>query len=257
MIVAAAIVPASPLLMPSIAGDRALGAPAVLAALEALREELYSAHPDTLVLFAEGGTTYDAAFSLHLADPYVATLEEFGDLGYRATYTPDLQLLDGLQRYCRRVGLPISLSTDPALPFTAAVPLAHLASGQMRVALMSPAAARDLPAHYAMGEACAHAAHDRHRRIAVLACGNLSHHDGEIPPTTLAHEERLMAMIQEKNVAGLLQTQASAWQDAGDSITRPLSLLFGALGDAPVHTEVLAHTRAFGVGMCVAQFHLS
>jgi len=176
MIVFAAIVPTSPLLFASINPQGLPLLEKTRTALAELAQDLAAHEPDTIVIFSEQVTMYDNAFSINVADPYIADLEDFGDLGYRKSYHPDFALVDNLQRNLRTVGEPISLTTDARLTHTTGVPLDFLTKHLPRVRILPIAPSKlDAKAHFAFGVALRNVLLASSSRIAVIAAGDTAH----------------------------------------------------------------------------------
>lgn len=262
MIVFAGLVPNSPLLLPSVNPDRLKEAEKTREAIEEFAEELYAAHPDTLVVFAEAITMYPDAFSVNVADPFVTDLAEFGDLRAGKNYHPDFGLVDRLQRAARKTEARVSLTTDATLNFATAVPLelitAHLPD--IRVVPIAPA---QLPAklHFEMGSLVKELAQEHDRRVAVIACGDLSHAlsadspAGKVPEGR-KFDDRIQEILEQKNAAGLLQLDPNLVHAAHDAAYRQICMLFGALDGIDVTPHMLSYESPFGVGYAVAHFHL-
>ncbi len=73
MIVFAAIVPHSPLLVPSIGKEHRDKLSATLAAIAEIEQAIYLAKADTLCIIAPHGSRYPDAFSINLSQKYSAT----------------------------------------------------------------------------------------------------------------------------------------------------------------------------------------
>lgn len=262
MMVFAGLVPNSPLLLPTINQDRLSDAEKTREAIEEFAEELYGAHPDTLVLLAETMTMYPDAFSVNVADPFVTDLAEFGDLRAGKKYHPDFAFLDRLQRAARKTDARVSLTTDEALTFATAVPL-ELLTGHLPNVRIVPIAPAQLTAklHFEMGTLIKELAQEHDRRVAVLAFGDLSHAVSESSPAGLVpegakYDARIQNILEHKNTAGLLQIDPSLVHAAHDAAYRQLCMLFGALEGVDVTPHVLSYEAPFGVGYAVAHFHL-
>lgn len=259
MIVFAAITPCSPLLMPSINPERVGMAAKTRAALANLAEELFAAKPDTIVLFCDHVNTPTDAFAINVADPYHASLAEFGDLGYTKTYSTDFMLADGMQRDMRRAGIAVTLETEKELPFSATVPLALLTEHIPNIRILPIAPCDKSPKeHFDFGAALRESLVSSSKRIAVIACGDGSHtRSAEAPGGMHEDGEKLDALLStlvaQKNTAGLLQIDETMRIHAQDSSYRQIVMLFGALDGAPVESSVLSEEAPFGVGQLVAE----
>ncbi len=262
MIVFAAIVPCSPLLLESVNPEKVSAATKTRAALTELAEELFAAKPDTIVLFCDHANTPPDAFAINVADPYHAGLAEFGDLGYSKTYGTDFMLADSMQRNMRHAGHAITLETEKELPFSATVPLAILTEHLPNVRILPIAPCNKTPKeHFDFGAALRESLVSSSKRIAVVACGDGSHTRSADAPGGLHEDgEKLDALlgtlVAQKNTAGLLQVDETMRTHAQDASYRQIVMLFGTLDGTPVESNVLSHEAPFGVGQLVAELRL-
>lgn len=259
MIVFAGIVPCSPLLLPSINPERVGLVEKTRNALKELAEELFATHPDTIVILCEHTQTHPNAFSMNIADPYTATLTAFGDLGYNQTYHPDFMLADKAQRELRKIGIPVTMTTEASLPFGAVIPLdflrEHLSS--VRILPISPCGGTPKE-HFDFGLALRGVLLESHKRIAVIAAGDCSHTRSEDAPGGLHAEGKqsddlLETFIAQKSSSGLLQIDPNLLEAAQDASYRQIVMLFGVLDGTPCESRVLSHEAPFGVGQIVAE----
>ena len=263
MLVFAGLLSNSPLLLPSINGNRLAEVEKTRQAMHELSEELYAVHPDVIVVLAESKVMYPDAFSINVADPYVSDLSEFGDLGYNKTYHPDFGLIDRIQRRLRTSPLPVSLSTEPQLDFATVVPLDFLA-GHLPTMRVVPIAPSDLDAkaHFTFGTRLKEIIQEHDKRVAVVAAGDLSHALTKESPAGLykgakEYDASLQVLIKGKNTAGLLQLSPDLVKNAHDTMYRQICMLFGVLDGLDVTPSVLSYEAPFGVGYCVAHFSLA
>lgn len=262
MIVFSGIVPTSPLLLEAINPQ---GLPLVQKtrrALQEMAEDLAAAHPDTIVLIAEQATMYPEAFSLNVADPYVATFEEFGDLGYRKTYHPDFSLVDKLQRDLRALGEPVSLSTDAKLTHSTSVPLEFLTQHLDDVRILPIAPSRlDPKSQFAFGTALRNVLLATHKRVAVIAAGDTAHalnEDSPVPahPDGKKFDKLLIELIENRNVVGLLGIDEAMRDNAKEAIYRQVLILMGILVDHATSPILHNYEAPLGVGHLVAEFRM-
>ncbi|MFH1712122.1 MAG: class III extradiol dioxygenase subunit B-like domain-containing protein [Patescibacteria group bacterium] len=262
MLVFAAFTPYSPLLLPSIAQDQIKMVMKTRQAMLDLAEDLYATHPDTIVLISEHPTSYADSFSISLSDPYKFDLSEFGDLGYDQTFRPRTMLIDRLQRSLRRNGQPVTLTSDDKLNYASAVPLKILTENLNSISLV-PITYCDLDAkaHFQFGQALKDEIFSSSNRVAVIACGDMSHAlTSESPAGFHKDGEKFDAKIQEllsqKNTAGLISLDEELVKNAAETCYRPLTILFGLLERVSVKPEILSYEAPFGVGYLVANFVL-
>lgn len=264
MIVLAAHVPHSPLLIKSVSGDRFGAVKKTIAALEELSEEVYARKVDTIVLISDHPTMYNDACSINVADPYLCDLRDVGDLGYRAQYHPDFGLIDRLQRDMRKAEQPLTLTTDDRLHFAATVPLDFLTrhAKQVRVVPIAPAGILSPKELFAFGQALKHTLLASEKRIAVISAGDLAHTLTDFAPGGYdakgeTYDALVQTLVQERNTVGLLGIDEELRRTAQEAAYSKLVMLFGVLDGMAVQPEILSYEAPFGVGSMVAHFSLA
>jgi len=263
MLVFSALVPTSPLFLPSIHKEAAAKIQKTSDALNELADELYAAHPDTIVLISEHPTFYDDVFSINVADPYTFDVSAFGDLGFEMKRHPNMRLIDQLQRSLRKQEIPCTLTTDQALHFAAAVPLFRLTSNLPNTTLVPICySGMGSKEHFQFGQAMKDVIMDSEKRIAVIAAGDMSHALSSDAPAGFAKEgEQYDAAVQQllsqKNTSGLISLNQAIVKEAHERSYRPLLMLMGLLDRIAYRPEILAYEAPVGVGYLTVAFHLS
>lgn len=244
MLSAAALLPSSPLLLRSVNKDRREELAATQHAMEHLADEWYARKIETVVIITQSRFSYDDALSVDVADPYIASLEELGDLGTKAMYHPDFRLIDHLQRTARAQGAPLTLSTETGLPFGCAASLEVLAHRipSLRIVPISTARTLDAKTYYQFGTLLKHAIEESDKRVGVIAAGDVS----------LTHLADIRVILEEKSIASLLKLRPELESHQDDAAYHPLATIFGVLDGMPVHTDILSVESPFEVGYVVA-----
>lgn len=246
MLSATALVPSSPVLLHSVNKDRRNEIEATEEALNHVADEWYTKKIETVVILTQSRFAYEDAISIDVADPYLMDLASLGDLSPKATYRPDVALIDSVQRLARKENAPITLSTEPALPFGCAAPLAALIKRipHLRIVPISPAHTIDAKEHYHVGMLLKNAIEHSPKRIGVLVAGDVS----------LAHVADIRLVLEEKSTASLLKLEPELESHTNDAAFRPLAMLFGVLDNIPARAEVLSIESPFASGFVVATF---
>lgn len=263
MIVFAAHVPNSPLLLPSISGDRVGAVAKTRQSLTELAELLYTTKPDTIVLVSDHPTMYTETFSISMSDPYECDLHDVGDLGYKKTYHPDFSLVDKLQRDLRKAEQPVTLTTDERLNFASTVPLDFLTAmlPTVRVVPVSPCGLTPKE-HFTFGQALKHTLLATDKRVAIISAGDTAHTLTEFAPgghheDGERYDQALQIMVEQRNVVGLLQMDEGMISNAQESAYRKLLILLGTIDGMDLAPEILSYEAPFGVGYLVVNFQLS
>jgi len=260
MLVFSALVPNSPLLLPSISKE---GSATTAKTGEALADELYATHPEVIVLISEHPTIYKNSFSINVADPYTFNLNEFGNLGFEMKLHPNIELIDRLQRSLRGSDFSFTLTTDESLNYAAAVPLQRLTKNLPNVQLV-PICFSELEAkdHFQFGQAIKDSIMNSSKRIAVIAAGDMSHALSSDAPAGLTKEgEQFDATVQEllsqKNTSGLISLSPELVAKAHERSYRPLLILMGMLDRISYTPDILSYESPVGVGYLTAEFRLT
>ncbi len=262
MLVFSALVPNSPLLLPSINKEAASKIEKTAQALDTLADELYASHPETIVLISEHPTIYKECFSVNVADPYTFDLSDFGNLGFEMKFRPNIQLIDKLQRSLRASGLSCTLTSDESLHYAAAVPLACLAQNldvQLVPICYNEKGSKE---HFQFGQAIKDEIMNSKKRIAVIAAGDMSHALSSNAPAGFTKEgEQFDAAVQEllsqKNTSGLISLDKQIVQNAHERSYKPLLILMGLLDRISYKPDILNYEAPLGVGYLTVEFKLS
>lgn len=262
MIVFAALVPHSPLLIPSVGREKRDLLAKTVDAFTSLERALYVTKPDTIVMISPHAPSYPDAFSANMAPQYTGTLKAFGDHETSVSAEGDFLLLDRLQRELRRDGVPFTLSSSHELDYGFTVPLLLLTPHltEWKLVPIAPAAL-DAQAHFDFGKALHDILHRESSRVAVIASADLSHKlTAESPGGASAEGPAFDATIRSKVMAldaeGLLALDPHAVEAAGQCGYRPIMTLLGLLQTMNATPHELSYEAPFGVGYLAARFDL-
>jgi aromatic ring-opening dioxygenase LigB subunit len=260
MLVFAAFTPHTPLLLPSIGKDHLEALVATRGAVDHLAEELYAAHPDTILVISGHDAPFPSAFSGNLHDPYRTDFSAFGDVTTTSVFSADVGMLDAIQRSVRRHGLPFTLFSHPILDEGTSVPLTVLTEPLKHVAIV-PLSHSDLSPkqHFEFGRILKDVIHASPRRIAVLATGDLSHALSSKSPAGLKKEggmfdQSIRDAVQSCSAMKLLSLDQAVVHNAVQCGYLPLVILMGILDGTQTRPDELAYEAPFGVGYLVARF---
>lgn len=260
MIVFAAIVPHSPLLIPTIGKEHRDKLAATLAACKEIEQALYLAQPDCIVIVAPHGTRYPDAFSANLAASYVGNLKAFGDFSTTIDAKSDALMMDRLQRKLRMEGVPFTLTSNEEIDYGYTIPLLLLASklNTRKIVPISPSNA-DGSAHLEFGKQLKRVLHAETERVAFIASGDLSHHVNDASPSGAtaegkAFDEAIRAGIGAHDAASLLALNSTVIEQSGQCAYRPIMTLLGLLQDQNVTSKILSYEAPFGVGYLTALY---
>jgi aromatic ring-opening dioxygenase LigB subunit len=262
MIVFAAHVPHTPLMLPAIGKEHRKRLRDTLDGMERLEEELYASQPDVIVLISSHSIQHDTTFSINLHDEFIVDLKEFGDLTTANTFEPDLDLIDKIQRSLRRGQQPLTLDSDAVLDYGCAVPLVLLSEHLPNVKILPISFSGLGPKeHHTFGRMLKDVLAVSNKRVAVISSGDLSHCLSTTAPGGFKKEGEefdsyVTKAVEQASASNLLTLEPEFVQIASECAYRPLLIMFGILDGIQVAPEILSYEAPFGVGYLVAQFHL-
>ncbi|MDD5726148.1 MAG: AmmeMemoRadiSam system protein B [Patescibacteria group bacterium] len=263
MIVFAAIVPHSPLLIPSIGKEHQAQLAKTLAAYQEVEQALYIAKPETICIIAPHGPRYPDSFSANMAGSYNGTLKSFGDFSTNVTAKSDFMLIDRTHRKMREEGVPFTLTSSEELDYGYSIPILLLTShlANWKLFPVSPSM-MDGKAHFEFGRQLKRVIHAETRRVAVIASADLSHKlTAESPggPSTEGpkFDEAVQKALAANDPNPLLSMSLETVENAGQCGYRPISTFLGTLENMNVTPHVLSYEAPFGVGYVVAKFDIA
>lgn len=259
MIVSAAIVPHSPLLVPTIGVAQTLKLTETLQAYETVARQLQTQAPDTLIMISPHGLVLPDASVINLSETYVGELTEFGDLNTRIEYRSDSELIDRLQRLLRAKQEPITLISTPAMDYGLTVPLSLLRIPRQTKLIPFTPGALDAKTIFNTAEDMKEVLSATGKRVGIIASADLSHRlSTDAPmgfsPRAQAFDEAVRESIETKNSSRLLRTDLELVREVGACGFSPIISLLGILAGMETTARTLAYEHPFGVGYLTVQY---
>lgn len=262
--IGAAIVPHSPLLLPSIGKEHSKQTKKTQRALLAISHELYGLQPDILVILHPHGQRVEGAFSVNIADRFTIDFKEFGDLVTTVTRPCAVTLGQHIKERAEDSGLPLILMHDPFLGYASGVPLVVVAPQLNTIALLPVRPSTlDPQTHVHFGTMLAEEFHASPQRIAVLASAELSHHltaaapGGERPEGKTFDRLILRTLGKKPWAEHLLRIDAVTVELADACGYLPLLMLAGMVSRKNIAIRKLAYEHPFGIGLLTANLSLT
>ena len=114
---------------------------------------------------------------------------------------------------------------------------------------------------YDFGKCIKKAVEDSEERVVYVASGDLSHRltvdaPSGYDPKGLEYDEYLVDKVRRGDVKGILNTDESFLEKAGECGTRSFVMMFGALDEMKFHPEVYSYEGPFGVGYMIAKIQV-
>lgn len=259
-IVFAAVVPHSPVLIPSIGKEHLKKLRKTVAAMKRVEQELYASHPDTILVISPHGPVEADHFTLDLNEKYACDLKDFGAFDVSLNCGADMRLTSSIKAHLEARKIPFMLRSEAGLDYGIVVPLTYL-TGHLKKYSVLPVYPSLLPAksHFEFGKAIQDALMNSDRRVAVIASADLSHRLTRSAPAGYSpygkkFDEKLLAIIREKRHAALLTFEPDLAAKAAQCGLMPLTILSGILDDIQVTPEIISYESPFGIGSLTVHY---
>lgn len=258
----AAIIPHPPFVIEGLKHDQREALEDTIAAMKSIGEDLLSLHIDTLVLVTTHGERYAKALGIALHDPYIASLQAFGDLRGNTEYKPDMRLADRVKRAVRHSDYHATMTTNETLDHASSVPLVFLNEyvKGMKVLVIAPPV-DDARAIVGVGEVVRSAIDEVDERVAVLCVAELSQRlsavsPGGIHPQATMFDEAIRTALADGNSMPILKATPEELEDVGGQELDAIRLFWGLLDDTEHRMEERSYEHPLGIGHLTMVAHI-
>ena len=266
MLVYGALVPHPPIIVPEVGGVEREAARQTITSMETIAKRIRDVSPDTIVVFSPHGPLFQDGLAIRGDAVLRGDLRRFG-ANQSWQWDNDGRLLEEMIKEIQEDGIPaIELTKDLAVEFRVStevdhgvtVPLSFLGDLEYRLVATGMTL---LPWHkqYILGVAIGRAVKNSHRKVAVIASGDLSHalkHGGAAPydPRGAEFDQTLVHLLREHRIAELFQLKPAFVEKAAECGFRTLLMLLGVFEGLDLNIQVLSYEGPYGVGYAVAEF---
>lgn len=254
-IVAAAIVPHSPVLLPGLAKAVKSKVNKTNSAINALGQELYARQIDRVILITSHNPGHDLVnqFCLLQAASLPYRFNEFGDLKTSGRLRVDVAFTHRLKE-AAETQFSLPLLNPKNLPYTFAVPWAILhdyLKAATAVCLQIPRTASFEDLRWLAGLLKEMASQDG-LRLAVIVAGDLAHFNTRQDTDAKIFDQSFRQAIQEADVDKLLNLETNLRQQSQECLVNPAIFLYTLLEQHQFTTDILSYENELGVGLLVA-----
>lgn len=266
--VAAALLPHPPIMLPEIGGSELAKMTQTVQAVQETAQGIVSQKPETIVIISPHAYVFPDGAAIFPEPRLYGNLGSFGYPELTMSVNTDMPLAEEIIREAQSVvtlhRIDSTWSQQYGYPLTidqgTFVPLYYLrqAGFDGPIVLLSPRFN-----HYdtmtVLGKAVVKAAQTLHRRIAVVASGDLSHRllpqsPNGYSPQGAVFDKTVMTALQKQDLPLLQSMPQSLIDDAGMCGLPSVYFLFGALHYMSPIMPVYSYEGPFGVGYGVALY---
>jgi AmmeMemoRadiSam system protein A len=256
-VVCAVLMPHAPILVPEVAGKRSSAAQASCQAMREAAACVLSFQPETLVLISPHSPRQPGAFGLWAGENLHGSFAQFNVAQARVSLPNDTSLAQAIITAAKSRKQATWMIHERELDHGALVPLWFLAEAGWAGPTIVLSLTHSNNGLIEMGEAIAAAAHASHRRVAIVASGDMSHRlKPDAPcgfhPQAHLFDETFIRLLRDghypeiRNIDPKLRDLAA--EDAVDSTL----VAIAAVNWKTTGHKVLHYEGPFGVGYGVA-----
>jgi AmmeMemoRadiSam system protein A len=257
-VVCAVLMPHAPILVPEVGGERGGAAQASCQAMREAAACVMGLRPETLVLISPHSPRQRQAFGVWAGERLQGSFARFNAPGAQMSLPNDAPLAQAIVTEARRRDVATFMIHDQTLDHGALVPLWFLAGAGW--AGPTIVLSLDYPEDGGLselGEAIAAAAHASHRRMAIVASGDMSHRLTQNAPCGFnprAHQfdETFIRLIRDGDYHEIGNIDPELRELAAEDAVDSTLVAAAAVDWKSTGHKVLNYEGPFGVGYGVA-----
>lgn len=266
-LVFAAILPHSPLFIPSIGKENTGTLAKTIEAMKDVTKRLIAAKPETIIILSNhpiGVSNNLKSLTFNIHSRYDVNFEEFGEYGMRLNIPGDIAMAHHLKRRfdTLREKYTITISSQEKLDGSISATLFCLLKSPFNVKLVPiNDTIEDGRPEFIIGERLRRPIYQEKTRIALVASLNLSHRLNELSPAGYSakakiFDQRVLEAILKKHPLIMARFKKETLLEVRECALRPLMLLFGIVKNTHYTPEILSYESPFGIGHAVINLKL-
>jgi MEMO1 family protein len=260
-IVAAAIVPHPPILLPTVGRDNVKKVEQTRLALARLGKFLVEKEIDTILIISPHGYVQKDVFTVNLSPDYICNFEDFGDFDTKITWKSDIELIHKTRESLESTS-PLQLVNNSELDYGSAVPLYFLTENLPKAKIIplyySGLSYAD---HFEFGKQFKKIIDASNKRVAIVCSGDLSHKITRDAPAGYSprgkkFDKKLIDLLLANKTKEILEMDKTLIEDAGECGLRSILIAKGIIDKIKNTPKLLSYEAPFGVGYLVMNFEI-
>lgn len=259
-LITSAITPHSPLLIPNIGKENLELLNKTKQAYEKIREDIYAAQVETLIIISSHGGVGEEIFNIGLSPSFRVNFEEFGDFSTTKELEGDIVLAHEINKQSPKENTRL-ISKD-TLNHGVGVP-AYLLTEQIKNLKILPIYCSEAPLekHWQWGTQIKESVLESNKRIAVIASADLSHKltknsPAGYSPKAVKSDQKIINLLQNKKTSELLDMDPKLLEETATEGIKSLAVLSGVMNKMNYKPKLLSYEYPFGVGYMVIKMDL-
>ncbi len=257
---AAAIIPHSPILVPTIGGyDQREKLKKTIASINIIKENLEKIKPDTLIILSPKINNLKNLFCINISEDFEGNFEEFGEFKTNIESSGDIGL--ALKIRPDEKDEKIKLITKNNLDYEISIPLYFLTQNIKPKIIPIESSTLSLQNHFNFGKEIKEAIFDTNKKVAIIASASLSSKtkkDSINGYTKRAgiFDKKIIDLLETKNTTGILNLKDYLIKEVGEYGLKPIITLLGILDEINYKSETLSYEDPFGIGYLTMNFKI-
>jgi AmmeMemoRadiSam system protein A len=258
------VMPHPPLIVPAVGRGQEKEISATTTAMEKAADFVMELGPETLVVISPHATVYADYFHVSPGKDARGDFGHFGALNIKVSAVYDETFVSGLSALCEERGFAAGTlgERDARLDHGTMIPLYFITRKITgRVPRVVRIGISGLPAedHYRLGMLIRQTAEQLHRKVAIVASGDLSHKlkaDGPygLAPEGKVYDGRIMDVLGRGAFGELLDFGEGFCSAAAECGHRSFMVMAGCFDGVQVKAATLSYEGPYGVGYGVCTF---
>jgi len=259
-LVSAAIIPHSPILIPTI-GDEQIKEHIknTIAAINRIKNNIESLNPDTIIILSPKINELKNAFAINISEFFELNFIEFGDLKTKMDMNGDIGLVLNFKQ--DEQDTKINLITKQKLDYETSIPLYFIAQSIKPKIIPIESSTLSLKNHFDFGKIMKEQIFLSNKKIVVIASALLSHKSSKESPLGYSgkaaeFDKKIIDFLQLKNRTGFLSMKSSLLKEVQEYGIKPISILLGILDEVNYKAELESYEAPFGIGYLTMNFKM-
>ncbi len=267
-IISTYILPHPPIIVPGIGRGRERQAENTVKAVKRAALEIGKDRPGTIILSSPHAPCFRDFIYIEDSETLAGDFAAFGSPEIKLSFRNNLELVSSISEKAAAAGIDAGglselqkrhYGISDRLDHGTLVPLCFIDTELpdfRLVCISTPFLPFDKL--YEFGQCIREAVEESDERVVYIASGDLSHRlTSDAPagysPKGREYDEALVEKVRKADVRGLLETDLTLLEKAGECGTRSIVMMFGALHGRKPEPEIYSYEGPFGVGYLIAR----
>lgn len=257
-LVAAAIIPNSPILIPTIGDfDTREKLKKTISSINTIKENFEKIKPDTIIIISPRINKFKNSFCINISENFNGDFINFGELKTNINLKGDIGLVLNLRE--DEKDEDIKIITQSKLDYELSVPLYFITQNIKPRIIPIDSSNLNLKNHFEFGKKMKDVLLDTNKKIAIIASANLSCRSKKESPLGYTKKaemfnKKIIELLETKNKTGIINMKEHLIKDVAEYGIKPITTLMGILNEVNYKPETLSFEDPIGIGYLTMNF---